>query len=56
MLQDLMGKAILRLPFPGDLSDPRIKPMSLMSPALTGGFFATVLVAQSYPTLRLHGL
>ena len=30
-----------RLPFPppGDLPDPEIKPMSLMSPALAGGFF-----------------
>ena len=31
------------LPFPslGDLPDPGIKPMSLMSPALGGGFFTT---------------
>ena len=28
-------------PPPGDLPDPGIKPMSLMSPALAGGFFAT---------------
>ena len=29
------------LPFssPGDLPDPRIEPMSLVSPALAGGFF-----------------
>ena len=26
---------------PGDLSDPEIKPTSLMSPALAGGFFTT---------------
>ena len=26
---------------PGDLPDPRIEPMSLASPALTGGFFTT---------------
>ena len=26
---------------PGDLSDPGIEPMSLTSPALTGGFFTT---------------
>ena len=26
---------------PGDLPDPEIKPMSLMSPALAGGFFTT---------------
>ena len=31
-----------RLPFPspGDLPDPGIEPMSLMSPALSGGFLA----------------
>ena len=31
---------LLRLP-PGDLLDPGIKPPSLKSPALTGGFFTT---------------
>ena len=32
-----------RLPFPppGDLPDPGIKPVSLVSPALIGGFFTT---------------
>ena len=32
-----------RLPFtsPGDLPDPGIKPLSLKSPALAGGFFTT---------------
>ena len=29
----------LPLPIPGDLPDPGIEPTSLMSPALTGGFF-----------------
>ena len=31
------------LPFPtlGDFADPRIKPASLASPALAGGFFTT---------------
>ena len=29
----------LPFPPPGDLSDPRIKPMSLVSPALPGRFF-----------------
>ena len=29
----------LPFPSPGDLSDPRIEPTSLMSPALAGGFF-----------------
>ena len=31
----------LPCPPPGDLPDPGIEPMSLMSPALTGGFFTT---------------
>ena len=31
----------LLCPPPGDLPDPRIKPMSLASPALAGGFFTT---------------
>ena len=29
----------LTFPTPGDLSDPGFKPMSLVSPALAGGFF-----------------
>ena len=33
----------LPCPTPGDLPDPGIKPMSLSSPALVGGFFTTVL-------------
>ena len=31
----------LPCPPPGDLPDPGIKPMSLMLPALAGGFFTT---------------
>ncbi|ELR61723.1 hypothetical protein M91_07896, partial [Bos mutus] len=31
----------LPCPSPGDLPDPEIKPASLKSPALTGGFFTT---------------
>ena len=31
----------LPFPPPGDLPDPGIKPMTLMSPALAGGFFTT---------------
>ena len=31
----------LLCPPPGDLSNPGIKPLSLMSPALAGGFFTT---------------
>jgi len=32
----------LPLPTPGDLLDPGIKPASLSSPALPGGFFTAV--------------
>ena len=32
----------LPCPPPGDLPDPGIKPMSLLSPELAGGFFITV--------------
>ena len=32
----------LSFPTPGDLPDPGIEPTSLVSPALTGGFFTTV--------------
>ena len=31
----------LPFPIPGDLSDPRNKPMSLVSPALVGGFWGS---------------
>ena len=31
----------LPCPAPGDLPDPGIKPLSLMCPALAGGFFTT---------------
>ena len=36
---------------PGDLHDPWIKPMFLMSPALAGKFFATSTICE---TLRTH--
>ena len=48
-------------PTPRDLPDPGVKAESLASPALAGGFFATVLILntaaavkslQSCPTLR----
>ena len=29
------------MPFTGNLPDPEIKPLSLASPSLTGGFFTT---------------
>ena len=40
----------LPCPPPGDLLDPGIKPMSLMSPALAGGFLTTSVTweAQTY--------
>ena len=31
----------LSFPHPGDLPDPGIEPMSIVSPALAGGFFTT---------------
>ena len=39
---------------PGDLPDPRIKPVSLMSPTLVGGFFFTSTTSEAqYPQLIL---
>ena len=45
---------MLRFPTPGDLPDPGIKPTSLESPALVGGFFSTGATANtdSYPITR----
>ena len=40
----------LPCPPPGDLLNPGIEPMSLMSPALAGGFFTT------HANLEAHGL
>ena len=41
----------LPCPFPGDLPDPGIKPVSFMSPALAGGFFTTSTTWEApYPT------
>ena len=39
------------LPYPpsGDLPDPTIKPESLMSPALAGGFFTTRTTWEDHP-------
>ena len=37
----------LPAPSPGDLPDPEIEPMSLMSPALAGGFFTTELLGKA---------
>ena len=40
-IQEILGNTGLPLPSPGDLPDPGIKPVSLMSPALAVGFFTT---------------
>ena len=44
-----------RLPFPtlGDLPNPGIKPLSLASPALAGGFFTTAPLGKSFVFLLL---
>ena len=39
----------LPCPPPGDLPDPGIKPESLMSPALAGGFFTTSATWETWP-------
>ena len=52
--------SVVPCPPPGDLPDPGIKPMSLMSPALAGGFFTTSTTWEahltSYTYLSLHCL
>ena len=40
-------------PFPGDLPDPRIKPVSLASPALAGGFLTTEPSGKPH-TMEMH--
>ena len=40
----------LPCPSPGDLSDPVIKPTSLLSPALADGFFTTNATGEAPPT------
>ena len=44
----------LPYPPPGDLSDPGIKPVSPVSPALAGGFFTTEPPGKPYPELPPH--
>ena len=36
-----VGSPLQEIPSPGDLPNPGIRPMSLMSPALSGRFFTT---------------
>ena len=45
----------LPFPSPGDLPDPGIKPLSLMSPALAGRLFTTSTTweAQSFPYSKI---
>ena len=42
----------LPCPPPGDLPNPGIEPVSLMSPALAGGFFTTSATWEAPPLLR----
>ena len=39
------------LPFSGDPPDPGIKPVSLMTPALAGGFFTTNAIWEAQASL-----
>ena len=42
IFQERTLNQVLPCPSPGDLPDPRIKPMSPASPALADGFFTTM--------------
>ena len=44
----------LPCPPPGDLPHPVIEPVSLMSPALSGGFFITSTTWEAPPPLPYH--
>ena len=44
----------LSYPSPGDLLDPGIKPMSLVSPALAGGFFTTSTTHKTHVHFNSH--
>ena len=44
----------LPFPSPGDLPDPGIKPKSLVSPALAGGFFTTAPKINPYSGSNSH--
>ena len=45
----------LPFPFPGDLPDPGIEPMSLTSTALAGGFFIMSALAWKIPWMEELG-
>ena len=42
----------MSFPTPRDLPEPGIEPMSLVSPALAGGFFTTNATWEAYHTLQ----
>ena len=44
----------LLCPPPGDLPNPGIEPLSLMSPALAGGFFTTSATWEAYLHCEAH--
>ena len=44
----------LPFPSPGDFPDSRIKPTSLMSPALAGGFFTTSTTWEAYRHIHIY--
>ena len=44
----------LLCPFPGDLPNPGIKPVSLKSPALVGAFFTTSTTWEAITMFRSH--
>ena len=46
----------LPFPSPRDLPDPRIKPMSLTSPALAGGFFTTITLNLPFWSNKIYVL
>ena len=50
--QEYWGR--LPRPPPGNLPDPEIEPVSLMSPALAGGFFATSTTWEAYIYIYIY--
>ena len=45
---------VLPFPTPGDLPNPGIKPMTLVSPELAGGFFTTAPPVKPLSVKKLH--
>ena len=46
--------SVLPFPTPGDLPNPGIKPMTLVSPELAGGFFTTAPPVKPLSVKELH--